>query len=150
MARSSKRPAARPAVRRRWWIAAAGVAGTAALTAVGTLTGKIVLWNVDQGRAEAEQTVITAADQDVEPYAVVGDRFVLYSVRSSQSGPAQLQGPLSVWDTHSRTTTELWACPDGCEIRTVARLPGTDRLLIYAAKPGGDDPTLWTATLRHP
>jgi hypothetical protein len=115
--------------------------------AIGTLDGRLVLWDTEAGRAVTEQTLIESADQQADPLAVIGGRHVLYALASTAPGETPPDGPLMAWDSQSRTTTELWKCPGECAVRTVSTLPGTDRILFYTATPGGDEPALWTATL---
>ncbi|MCW6011156.1 PQQ-like beta-propeller repeat protein, partial [Micromonospora sp. CPCC 205371] len=106
--------------------------------AIGTLSGRLVLWDTGPGRAAAEQTLTESADQQADPLAVIRGRHVLYDLSSTAAGGTVPDGPLMVWDSQTRTTTELWKCPGECDVRTVSTLPGTDRILFYTATPGGD------------
>jgi hypothetical protein len=113
-----------------------------------TSTGQLILWDIDQARAIANETLITSAEQSIEPFAVVADRLVLFSVDHPVPGGQGHRGPLQAWDTITNTVTTVWDCP-GCEVRQIVRQLQDDNLLIYSVTSDAHLSALWTAALRR-
>lgn len=117
------------------------------LAVFATRTGHVILWDINQARAIADRTLITSPEQFIEPFAVVADRLVLFSVNHPVPGGQPLSGPLQAWDTATNTVIKVWDCP-GCEVRQIIRRPD-NHLLIYTVTSNEHLTALWTAVLRH-